>query len=73
MAFKHLEDDFLFSSADVQVKKISNIQKGICTKWKECGLGDNIPIIGWNDQAAHDEVFLTWIPVDLAATDKELV
>jgi hypothetical protein len=71
VAFKRLEDDFLSSSAEVQAKKISNIQVAIRTKWKECGRGDDIPIIGWNDQADHDEDFLTWIPEDLAATDEE--
>jgi hypothetical protein len=71
VAFKRLEDDFLSSSAEVQAKKISNIQVAIRTKWKECRRGDDIPIIGWNDQADHDEDFLTWIPEDLAATDEE--
>jgi hypothetical protein len=71
VAFKCLEDDFLSSSAEVQTKKISNIQVVIRTKWKQCRCGDDIPIIGCNVQAHHDEDFLTRIPEDLAATDNE--
>jgi hypothetical protein len=71
VAFKRLEDDFLYSSAEVQAKKISNIQVAICTKWKECRRRGDIPIISWNDQANHNEDFLTWIRQDLATTDEE--
>jgi hypothetical protein len=46
VAFKRLKDDFLSSSAEVQAKKISNIQVAIRTKWKGCRRGDDILIIG---------------------------
>jgi hypothetical protein len=71
VAFKRLEDDFLSSSAEVQAKMDSNMAVAIRTKWKECGRGDDILIISWNNQADHDEDFLTWIPEDVAATHKE--
>jgi hypothetical protein len=71
VAFKRREDDFLSSSAEVQAKKISNIHMAICTKWKWFRRGDNIPIIGWKNQADQSQHFLTWIPKDLAATDEE--
>jgi hypothetical protein len=71
VAFKHVEDDLLFSSAKVQVKKISNKQVAIRTKRKECRPGDHIPLISWTNQADHDEDFPTGIPKDLAATDED--
>jgi hypothetical protein len=72
VTLKHLEDDILSSSANVQAKKISKEQVAIRMKWKEYGHGDIIPIISWNNQADIDEDFLSWFPRNRIANDKEL-